>query len=108
MATKHKSLARRLDQLADASQCREVTIEMGLCDTQTAYERAFAEAWAQVPAGAVVSCFMSEGDAPDEQWEGFVTGRSFMPHNIVGFYLKSAVAESPVRTQASQAIETRT
>ncbi|MDP1948718.1 MAG: hypothetical protein Q8L77_14595 [Nitrospirota bacterium] len=90
---KHKCLERRIDQLADASQCREVTIELGRCDTQAAYERAFAEAWMQVPAGAVVSCFMGDGDDPDEQWEGFMTGRSLMPHNIIGFYLKSAVAE---------------
>ncbi len=93
MATKHKSLARRLDQLTEASQCNKVTIEMGLCDTQAAYERAFAEAWAQAPAGAVVSCFMGDGDDPEEQWDGFMTGRYLMPHNIVGFYVKMCEAD---------------
>lgn len=93
MAMKHKSLERRLDQLAEASQCRGVSIELGRCDTQAAYERAFAEAWMQVPAGAVVSCFMGDGDDPDEQWDGFMTGRYLMPQSIVGFYLKPSEAD---------------
>lgn len=90
---KRSALTRRLDQLAEASRCSEVTIELGRCDTQADYACAFTEAWAQVPVGAVVSCFMSDGDDPEEQWDGFITGRSLMPHNIVGFYLKSPGTE---------------
>ena len=89
---KRSALTRRLDQLAGASQWSEVTIELGICDTQEAYERAFAKAWAQVSPGAVVCSWLRP--LSSAEFIDMAAGRQLQPHGVMGIYLKHSEAYS--------------
>jgi hypothetical protein len=75
-------LRTRLDRLDGRAQAPAVTIEMGLCDTEADYERAFAEAWAKVPPGSTVYCFLR--DLSELEYLALVEGRQAMPSGVEG------------------------
>lgn len=82
-----KYLRQRVDRL-DAkglAPAMTVTIEMDLCSTQTAYQRVFDRAWKQVPAGALVYCWMRP--LSDPEFIALAEGRLVQPH-VTGIFIK--------------------
>lgn len=69
MAAKHKSLARRIEQLdgTGAPTSGEVWISLVIenCSSQEEYDRCFEQGWKQVPQGAAVFYFPAQSD---EEW----------------------------------------
>lgn len=53
---RRRTLARRLDGLDGGGGLVYVRLEIRTCRTQQEQDRAFAQAWKRVPAGAVVWC----------------------------------------------------
>jgi len=82
-----KLLRRRLDHLdaKGTATLSHVVIELDLCSTHADYERAFAKAWARVPAGMVVSCWMRP--LSDLEFIAMAEGRLVEPR-VTGFFLK--------------------
>jgi hypothetical protein len=62
-----------------------VTIELGLCPSGEAYASAFAEAWAKVPPGSTVYCFLR--DLTEPEFVALVEGTLVQPQ-VMGIYLK--------------------
>lgn len=81
-----KYLRQRVDRLdvKGLVLASTVTIEMDLCSTQREYERAFASAWKQVPAGVLVYCWFRE--VSDDEFSAMAQGLLLMPKNVIGIY----------------------
>lgn len=97
MAAKHKSLARRIEQLdgTDAPTSGEVWISLLIerCSSQEEYDRCFQQGWKQVPAGAAVFCFPNLSDEElCEEIRRFKEGLPPLIDYRCGIYLKELTA----------------
>lgn len=98
MAAKHKSLARRIEQLdgtgAPTSGEVWISLEIKDCSSQEEYDRCFEQGWKQVPAGAAVFCFPELNE--EECVAELTRYREGLPPLIdyrCGIYLKPLAAE---------------
>lgn len=97
MAAKHKSLARRIEQLdgTGTPTSGEVWISLQIehCSSQEEYDRCFEQGWKQIPPGAAVFCFR---ELNDEAWVAEITRfKEGLPPLIdyrCGIYLKALPA----------------
>lgn len=91
---KRRNLTRRLDELDGGRGAVFVTLKIEGYTTQADYDRAFWQAWEQVPAGAVVFCFPKLDDLTWwQECERYCQGLPPLIDHRCGIYLKDLEAQ---------------